>query len=1196
MAADLFQDIQQLSDDPSTKNGIKHKLVNEITNKFKNNCYSKDQLHEFMNPATITKRAAFVKRLYVNFLIEEKNEKLLTQSLLFEDDDIINDIIKRCDFFWSNQANSLDTLMMDIFPKVSYSQRNRILKVIERKITDPELAKKYYDGLAKNYNVPTARPFLKHCSLDIWLDFAKNVNIFLTEDELFAVFSKRSKEILDYFKELVQYKVGSGLKNFNSNSYTRLFEKLLHIYPEEAFQLFNKTEQNFSSFTASRKLTKMFIRKFNDFVISDATSQRYNRYNILKYLTKEQLESYLCSAFPDHSRLGHISIPNVNYYVGSIFKLLKTNEQRLDLLKRCYKRVFGLELFDDRQNITFELMGWIDDTELRHKLAVDKFENYEYDKYLKAEDWIPYMKVEVSIPKLKELIHTSMQVPDRSKYLRELIRTCEINKDFKALLEVLKYFNFKHKNEQLSVRNEFINQVGYLFPKNRSNFNQELWEEIYNIVCNFDIKSELTNYSCTISAKIFVEALTYSTNDKNLFEKWFTLYEKWCTGNKCFYTIRQFHNKATLELISLYINKDAHYDLLQAYIEYNRHNKDNPIKITEYKWAMELFHEKINLCKMNTVNDLTTVIKFLERDPIIKEHFSQLIFDYKCKVLRKSIDLNYLDYLIEYMPCDPEYVKSNIPQLCDLYISSLKEYNKTFDQKIKTSIRLKKIPTLEIELHKRCYEILKNEKTDQLKEYAIWILWPYLSSNEFFEISKPYYPKEKVAQMGNDECQFKFMFQKRIAYCLKNYRSDPEILVALKAFCSGDFLQLTVGSLNSICQKMPYYRSKEFLENSINVPVSFKKHILRLLHTMLEKSLLIMLLKKSWTEEKNPTIRKILLERMLKYLVNEFDNEIWWNAIEQCLKELNHKDKDIIEICTHLNEIPTSYLSEYIELMWKKILEVEKELPQLQEKRFNMLIDVNNRIQHMKDEFLEHLLKEYLFNIDMEKSTWSKFTAIAVSYMLSKKNISESDIEKRLKLIIDILKSAHAKNWDTYNAKEESYNLRGLLTDFISHFFYKIFKINIEHKEFVKYVITTFVQFLKEIIDPETYFYTYYMIFEYTLIYFEVDKNFFEFGKIVRNIIDREVKKYDSIAIAQLASDLAYFMRMICTNYNIDGTYLLDGILFAPLQSPECALVAHFLTNVCGIIEDNKLKRKYNEILLQTNDKRIKLHLNNKFN
>ncbi|XP_055381463.1 uncharacterized protein LOC129612014 [Condylostylus longicornis] len=1199
MAPNLVLDLNQL-DNKQLKDGEKHQLVNTITKQFKANKYSKAEVSEFLNPRKIVKSEKFVKRLYINLLNETKNDDILIQSLLSEDEEIIDTIIKRCDFFWENPHYSIEFLYEKIFPQISYSQRKEILKAIQRNMKHPEYSKNCFDQLNTIYGIESARPFLKFCALDVWIE-TLNKNVFLNEKDLLDIIKNRPKDVLHYIVTLVElHKRDKIPPNCSLNNYLNIFLKLFDLYPQDAFKLIDKKKGILDSFKASRKLTKKLIKMFSDFVLSDAESNRYNQFVIMKYLTKEQLEIYLSELFPKNNP-NFVIIPVINYRVDCYINKIKSKKEKLDIVQKCYKRVYGKELLANKKNINFELLKWIEDNDLRHMYAMEKFEkavssddgqNDSDPENKKPSEWIPYMKTDVSIPKLKDLIQTSTNATDRKEFLKNLIFTCVINKDSKALVETLKYVNTKFKNEQISVRSNLISILGFCLEKNLITYNSEQWQEIYNMVYNFDLKSELNGYSVNIPNSIFTEALKYSTKDKTLFKSWFRLFCQQAHYQWAFNEILKTKSKTVLEMASECVDEKSGEYLLECYHTYNKDHSKDTLNIAEFEFALQCYKRKINEKEENNLYNLAELINLLEKDRNIAKYFNEEITSLKKEYVRGINDIGNLENFVQYAECDRDYFPIIIPKICEIFITFLKQKNYTFCGKMCYYKYIKKLPELEMAIHKKLYQILKNKETDELKEYAIWILSSHLTNAEFFEIVKPYYPKEKAPNTESDECQYKFMYQKRIAYSLKKFKSDPETLNALKAFCYGDYLQWTVGSLNSICKKIPYYKSKEFLEKCINAPVSFRKHVFRLLYTILNKKSSVILTNENWAKEKNPTTRKILLQIIFKYFINDFDKLTWWNMLENCINQLSSKDKDMIEIFANTTDIPTDYLSQYVELIYKKIMKIENELPDLQKTRFKMLSNINLKINYMSNNFIEELLRENFLNIKLHQSVCGDYSTIAASYLFSNKT-SKSEVEERIAFVFKKIKVAF-KHWNSYDEDRNVYFVREMLFYFINEIILKVLRLNIEDKDFVNYLIPNFVKSLKEIFDPTIYFYSYYMNFELILIYFNVDKNLLEFGKQIRNIIDREIQKYEDIVAVQLAKEFQHFYELLDSDEDEKNiTDIIDGLLHEPLQSSGCALVVHFLTNVQNTVGDNYKKRKYNETLLKTEDKRIRLYLNN---
>ncbi|XP_055380389.1 uncharacterized protein LOC129611327 isoform X2 [Condylostylus longicornis] len=1179
MTADLISDLKTLKD-PLVKQSIKLKIVNEITNKLKNNKYSQNQIEDFLKPENVIDSCFFIKRLYVNFLIELKNDEVLIQSLLCENDDIIEDILKRCNYIWKNPKKqfNLQFLIQNVFPKISYSHRNKIIKLLAINTTNCDEAKKYFDELFSIYNISTARAFLKHCDLITWINMIK-ISVFLKNRDLEVILKERSRDIITYFENLLETFQDEELpKIFNHRdyNYSKIILKLYSSYPEEILKLIEKKFSIFRSFKASRKFTKSLIKHSADFVISDAESDRYNKFVLLKYFKKEEMEKYLCELFPEEKDI--TDIPSISY-------------------KKCYKRVYGKELLENNKNITFNLLLWMKDNETRHKYAFEKFEYGSTNKTVKSIDWIPFMKTNVSIPKLNELLQISVDAENRRKFLNDLVLTCKLNEDYNSLLEILKYFNMKHKNEQLSVRSSFIKNFVDTLDSNLSKLSRLHWEELYNIICNFDMKSELNHRFLNIPDMLFVEALKFSKNDKLFFKNWYSYFVKWVGFKfhwKFYTTLSQANNKTVLLLAAELTEPSFHEDLLKSYFDYNTANPKNIIIIVEQDWVLKFCDKKLTKTDKTHIYEMEETICLIENDNGLAEYFSDRLIELKKQILNICDDLDKLSYFVQYQSYEPNLIPDKITKFCDLFFSFLKDDTNSFYHKVDKLKMLKRIPGFEELLHKKCDEILKNKKTDELKEHALWILLPCMSGSQFYEIVESYYPEEKTASIGSVECQYKFMFQKKIASSLKYFKSNPETLVALKKFCYGDFLQLAVGSLNSVCLKIPCHKSKRFLENSFNAPISFKKHVVRLLLLIESKISIINLIKEIWLDNRSPIIRKVLLDIMLKYLVTDIDAHIWWELIEKFIQELNYKDKDVIESFSNLNGVPKEYLSHYCKAMWFKILQVENELPFFQEKRFQMLEGINKNINHMEKDFIEYLLEDNLFSIHIPEINSEKCLVTAIEYMLLHRS-TEENIQEKIKFIVTKLKLSFNNQWDFYDENEQNYTLRNIISKFFKIFFFAIIKRNTQDKILINLIIENFVKFLKEVFSSSTYFNLYYIVFEFILIYFNTNKNLMELGKQIQKIIYTENERDPCMAPIQLIKNLEYFANLLLMeNRNIIIADIVSGILSDPLDSEVCNLVACLFINEYNFIDKNK-KNEFNKILLKLNNKRIKLYLNSYF-
>jgi len=350
---------------------------------------------------------------------------------------------------------------------------------------------------------------------------------------------------------------------------------------------------------------------------------------------------------------------------------------------------------------------------MRHKYAMEKYEMGDQDR-IQAVDYIPYMKIDVSIPKLKELAQTTNDPNDRKKYLADLIKTCKINNDYDALLEVLKYLNTKHKNEQFIVRTRLISQLQDSFNDKLSTLKTEHWDEIYNMICNFDLKSELNECTYHINAHLFIESFKYSVKDKTIFENWFNLFKKWCMSTWRFESnLEKLENKQILLWASEFIDDDYAPSLLSIYREYNAKQKKKKseeekkelIIIEDCKWALDLIEIKIQrLQRISNPYEYESVITYLLRDDGIAKYYSEKIIELKREYLEKA-EFDHVNCIIQYMPVGLDIIPKILPKVLNGYIKYLKiaSSSSSFNNKINQANQLKRIPGMEKILHEKCF-------------------------------------------------------------------------------------------------------------------------------------------------------------------------------------------------------------------------------------------------------------------------------------------------------------------------------------------------------------------------------------------------------------------------------------------------------------------------------------------------------------
>lgn len=170
---------------------------------------------------------------------------------------------------------------------------------------------------------------------------------------------------------------------------------------------------------------------------------------IYTHFTKEEYNKYYRVYFPE----------KFSYFYGDMKDCLgyyKNKEDQLNLLFTTYKDLYGEELLDNLDNVNECLMTLLD-TRRRVELAEKLIEKDKEDE-TKVDSWICYLTCDMSIPKFKKKIYATSDGTKRQSSICYILDSCRINDDMSAILEILTYYNQRHRNEQEEVTHTLLIQ------------------------------------------------------------------------------------------------------------------------------------------------------------------------------------------------------------------------------------------------------------------------------------------------------------------------------------------------------------------------------------------------------------------------------------------------------------------------------------------------------------------------------------------------------------------------------------------------------------------------------------------------------------------------------------------------------------------------------------------------------------------
>lgn len=1107
-----------------------------------------------------------LQKLLVTVLIKcTKNTENVIKLLKSEDDYFIKRAIENCTFLWDDDKFDINFCINSIFPFISYTNRIRLVEAYAKNLKSENKVDECFKILKNKFPFSVAKSVLKYCSENLILEHLEN-DVSLSCNDVLKIITKRPNFVLRYMQKY------SDMFRFSERLFDKGFQKvikkLLISHPEEALKIFfHKT-----------KLGKRIIRTLlKNCVCKNYILQNINSFSkhlknhlvLYKYLTEEEYKIFYGSLFPPKKEFKFAKNQE-------IFKVLncygKSKEKKINLLLETFSSVYNENLLSSIKNFTPELMELLS-TEKRIEFAQkllstctkEKQFPEEKNPYFSNDELIIYLTCNTAIPILKEKIYFSK---DKVKYLKLMLDCCKVNEDLTELLSVLKFFTQKYcNNTSLQIR------VGFLgILKDYSElFKTEHWQEIHKILDHVIIK-ELEDYSYEYFGDLIVKNVEYQlANNLSVEEpmKFLILYSnkkhQLYPIENLLKTISRYKKQFLikyLRLVPVVINESEicfHLKLstISEILNWNKSHPNDIISFINYQW----------LC--TKVEDNTNFVEAFHQLCKYDKKLSELYLE-KIKQLEKGT----IDNLDWYMKENPDAVFNNFDNFCDNALS-----NTCKSIRVMKSKKMKKYPELEEKFRNYLIDVIKTKHSANISEVIHLLMFSNIKSQEFFNLVEKYFPQNLQIDIHKKNICEDYKCQKAIAEGLYLFKNYQRIFDILRLFCRGDYLKLTIGSLNSICLRTSYYKVGKFLDSCIDTPVSFRKHIIRLRIMISNQEHVIEFLGKMWKEEKNPSIRKILLEKIWDFCISNCNLEKL-ELLKVCI--INFNETDSLHVLQRYYQVPLEYISQYLELSWTnfKFSYGEKSI---------IIYYFETHLDKISASFIMNMLRDNLFETGDDFG--DNYIKLAIKFVIISQTLE--DEEERIGLIFEKFE----KFLQTHNIHQKA------VKDKTNKILRELCTVSIQNRNNYKNVDLVIIKIqnkLFEILDPSIQLYETMTRIKFTLALIQNSNDSLkDFGKNIRDIIDNEIAVYETYIIQDLAPILKSIIKSLGKENEIEKfiSEVIEGLLDLPLQSIGCALIAINLVTLTDILF-NKDYEVILKKLREISDRRIQIYLNSevKFN
>nr|XP_022903404.1 uncharacterized protein LOC111415784 [Onthophagus taurus] len=877
--------------------------------------YSYEEVQDFINNLITT--TEYDHNLKNELIVHFQLESSIVDVLKTGNDAAVGRILKNWKYF-KNLLNkmSVDDFVDNFLPKLSYKTSMKVIKIIGKNINDnPKLADDLFNRLEEKCGIKTAIILLHCCSLNLIKDKCSKYILHLSCRSLLEIY-KKHPEFLEFYFELM---IKTKHKNVTISNYTKIFKYIARTRSNiPFFWRLNKNYQ-FFYYIGSRGAMKLLPTK--------ERMIKHSFFNPQTLITGKHLLN-AARKVDMHKELILKSYPNnISDYIRDI----SPNNSPIIYMPR--KQIFPLlqELFMKMYKENFDDYVYLINGDFLQYFTTEERE-YVLDKISDKEDFLHYYPINRSIPIVKEKLKSANDPDTRLDLIRTLYKTCNINNDVKALLEVLKFVYGRYKNDTRALH-EFVNDVTYSW-KDYSRFSEEHWETIYNLIEYLEYSGIHTNWEHFFE-RHFVWLVDNDKPYKDLLDEFMKRCLKQFFINKNYsFGHSKKHMKIFIKEMSKRLEGESqilHFGLLDMVVEFDK-RFPKEINVLEYAYILDY---GVNYSSSQQTGHEFYFIKNYNKDKSFNKYIQYFNQPH-------NINTQIILYCLEYCPEELHHFQSIHKKIHGL--------NKIIRKILLCPYFIKSHLRVYTDL---CFHQLEDSDVDI--EAALLKFISY--DKKFIDVVSKFLPPEDAKIEPNADKIFVTKQQQIIKYIPQI--STPENMKLIRIFCKADYLKYALGSLYKIAYKVPQNLLPEFLQNIYEAAVSVKKHALYLGRHLLPVNSYHDFLVTSSRLETNLSMRNILLKKTLEYFIENVD-EKFFNLFIDNLQKIDKNDKDLYDHLIDYSKMPQEFLARYITIIYDNIMSNEDQ--NIRDKAIHLIENLPN---YVIDEINVDLMMRYLKTADL---------------------------------------------------------------------------------------------------------------------------------------------------------------------------------------------------------------------------------------
>ncbi|XP_044747243.1 uncharacterized protein LOC123308582 [Coccinella septempunctata] len=1019
-----------------------------------------------------------------------------------------------------------DRFIQDVFPQLSLSVRTKILKKILVFIKDEEFIKKLFETLYSVYGWQVSSVLLTGCPDEKIKEMLQKHLCWLSTSQLKLLFNKNPSLVTFYFEMMKQEE--SYLDNYKWRTFFDYMVVKDPIFFENFSQKFDIYKRNFG-----RQTTKKFLK-----IKQDDIMENPNKY--ISFLRNDALVRKLGDNFPEFYKK---ALPKDLYEfqycsAKSLLKYYRKSKQ-YQLYLNTFQETYKKDLWENSDYMDERLIELIPNKEEREKW-IKKFEKRSnYEKYRDGGALVR-CAMKCSAIEFEEedyMLSDDVGISERKTVFNTLISTCKLNKDYDALLNVLKSFCQRHRNSDVSIIYNFLRCLYDELEMKK--LTAEHWKYINEIINIQLFKKQKLFYPILIEYIRFLR-----TQNKSIDELVLTLLKEMPQKLVDFKYDDDEFEKSLLELYIKYypqVTDDKKLNLavqiILSVMKWNKKHSKNPIYLHN---------------QQNILNDFLALKDKEKLDQPLLKAFKYLIC--RQKECQETSDLdeiywqnfkNLRDRTITrwFLKYKPGIIKNNLNKV------GIMLENKD----INLVRNLKKYDHIDIpnDITKLCLEELESAEPSK-RDRVVKILVYFMSSQDFQSFFQQYIPTvDKVDTAGGSESVRKsYEIQCALAKYLKNRINLNDNLQDLLKYSRGDILSSALPSIYSSFCRIPENKLYSALDDLSNKAVSTRKHAIFLTSLISPIDKVLMKFSIVRQSEKNVSVRQHMFLSCYKYYLRNNIDECW-PLLRDYIAQLKKEQKDILKLLTNVHKIPINNRAIFTECAWEILSKVKKEGVKMDDNMQSLLSNLNpSDIKLLREQFAMNIIENYLFDLDECSMNDTVFNLTNCFLVLC------GNTEIKVRFIFDCIHKLKEKFW---NDDEKKIHVLKI----ISKFCFNIFKSMLKKDNKLKYdknLPKLFSEaWKKEFTIEETF--EEHIFLDFVIIHIASDTKSDSLSKEMSEYFSGTLKKYGNLVIDNFKYFLTFFLRLIYKgdDHDLQVLKFLDSFLDYNCSAEHCALVIDLL-------------------------------------